>query len=34
MTDEQKAGLIMFEYNAGEGNSYIRAKDIHHLFVH
>ena len=26
MTDEQKAGLIMFEYNAGEGNSYISSK--------
>ena len=26
MTDEQKAGLIMFEYNAGEGNSYISGK--------
>ena len=26
MTDEQKAGLIMFEYNAGEGNSYIASK--------
>ena len=26
MTDDQKAGLIMFEYNAGEGNSYISSK--------
>ena len=26
MTDDQKAGLIMFEYNAGEGNSYISNK--------
>ena len=23
MTDDQRAGLIMFEYNAGEGNSYL-----------
>ena len=26
MTDDQRAGLIMFEYNAGEGNSYISSK--------
>ena len=26
MTDNQRAGLIMFEYNAGEGNSYISSK--------
>ena len=26
MTSNQRAGLIMFEYNAGEGNSYISSK--------
>jgi GH24 family phage-related lysozyme (muramidase) len=26
MTDDQRTGLIMFEYNAGEGNSYISSK--------
>lgn len=26
LTDSQRAGLIMFEYNAGEGNSYISSK--------